>query len=259
MTSRETPMNYKTPIACALLLCLTASPRAAAPAVPFAPGEVLTYDVSWTSFVTAGGATLSVKERRGMGGGREAYYIVAEAKPTSMLDRLYHLYYKAESLLDTESLRPSHATVFSDERGRTRRLALRFLPNDIVDYEVKTATLVKSQFQALPASLDGLAALYVIRTLPLKAGLLSTLPLVDKGKNYRLRLNVEAREPVKTGLGSLPAWRIAIRVEDERGGPASTRNMTLWVSDDARRLPLKVEVDLPVGSFRLTLAARVSP
>jgi hypothetical protein len=27
------------------------------------------------------------------------------------------------------------------------------------------------------------------------------------------------------------------------------------MSDDARRLPLRVEVDLPVGSFRLTLAS----
>ena len=32
-------------------------------AVPFAPGETLTYDVSWASSLTAGGATLSVKDK----------------------------------------------------------------------------------------------------------------------------------------------------------------------------------------------------
>ena len=40
----------------------------------------------------------------------------------------------------------------------------------------------------------------------------------------------------------------------ERGTPvASPRAMTLWISDDARRLPLKMQVEMAAGTFVLTI------
>ena len=37
------------------------------------------------------------------------------------------------------------------------------------------------------------------------------------------------------------------------GGEAGARKLTLWISDDARRLPLLMEAEMPVGTFTLTL------
>src|SRR6187431_2632201 len=65
--------------------------------VPFKVGETLTFDVSWTTFLSAGTATMSVLERRPGAAGRNAYYMVAEGKPSAMLGKLYSVYYKAES------------------------------------------------------------------------------------------------------------------------------------------------------------------
>lgn len=224
--------------------------------VPFGIGETLTYDVSWTRFLTAGTATLTVRERRPSGGGRASYYLVAEAKPGSLVDRLYHLYYKAESFLDTETLRPSLSTVYSDEKGRVSRRLMRFRSAESADYEwqVRTAPVNKAEFKTQPGTVDPLSALYVIRTMPLKPGTVSWVPVASNGKNYRLRLSVSPREQIKTGVGTLPALKITPLIQDADGRPATTRNLTVWISDDARRLPLRVEVDLPVGSFRLTLA-----
>ncbi len=223
--------------------------------VPFAAGEVLTYDVSWTRFVTAGTATLSVRDRRGMGAGKSAYYVVAEAKPSSLVENLYHVYYKAESLFDTETLRPSMATIYSDEKGRKRRRVMTFRPGNVADYEVQMASTVKSQFTTQPSTLDPLSVLYVLRTLPLKEGQATTVPFANNGRNYRLRLVVGRRESIKTALGQVQAWKLTPTVQDDKGQPATTRNITLWMSDDARRLPLRMEVDLPVGAFALTLAS----
>jgi len=225
--------------------------------VPFAIGETLTYDVSMTRFVTAGTATLTVRERRATGGGRAAYYLVAEARPSSFVERLYHVYYKAESLMDTETLRPSLATIYSDERGRTRRRLMRFRPGDVADYEVQLRSNppTRSEFKTQPSSLDPLSALYVLRTMPLRPGQTTNVPFANNGKNYRLRVTVAGREQVSTGLGQLPALKVTPLIQDEKGQPATTRNLTLWLSDDTRRLPLRMEVDLPVGSFALTLAS----
>lgn len=242
-------------------LVLVAAAVAATPAaqadipVPFKPGEALTYDVSWTTFLTAGQATLAVKERRPASGGRAAYYLVAEGQPSSMLQKLYHLYYKAESMLDTRTLRPSMATVYSDENGRKRYKTSLFRGNGQVDYEIRTASTAKSSIKVETTAQDPLGAIYVLRAIPLKPGQAPfTIPITDSGKAYRMRVSVGARESVKTGIGTLPAIKLTLAVTETNGKAAEASNLTLWLSDDARRLPLKFMAGLAVGSFQLTLA-----
>jgi hypothetical protein len=242
----------------AALVAPTSTPTAQADVpVPFKPGESLTYDVSWTTFLTAGQATLSVKERRTAGAGRAQYYLVAEGQPSSMLQKLYHLYYKAESMMDTKTLRPASATLYSDENGRKRYKTSIFRGNGTVDYEVKTASTAKSTLKIPATAQDPLGAIYVLRAIPLKPGQAPfTIPVVDSGKAYTMRVSVGARESVKTGIGTLPAIKLTLAVTGP-DGKATDSPMTMWVSDDARRLPLKFMAGLAVGSFQLTLAKAV--
>lgn len=239
----------------AAVLAIPAGPTAQTDRpVPFKVGETLTFDVSWTSFVTAGTATLAVKERRAMGAGRSAYYLVAEGVPTSMLSKLYQLYYKAESLLDTRTLLPVMATVYSDEGGRTRHKTTTFKGNGTAQYQIKTASTATSTVRVATTAQDPLGAIYVLRALPLKAGLSLPIPMTDSGKAYTMRVKVIGRENVKSALGTLPAWKVAITVTDAAGKTADDGNLTVWISDDARKLPLKFMAGLAVGSFQLTLA-----
>ncbi|MCC7186517.1 MAG: DUF3108 domain-containing protein [Acidobacteria bacterium] len=257
-------MNMSRTLAAALvalttaLVVTTSTPTAQADLpVPFKPGEALTYDVSWTTFLTAGQATLSVKERRAAGPGRTQYYLVAEGQPSSMLQKLYHLYYKAESMMDTKTLRPASATLYSDENGRKRYKTSIFRGNGMVDYEVKTASTAKSTLKIPATAQDPLGAIYVLRAIPLKPGQAPfTIPVVDSGKAYTMRVTVGARESVKTGIGTLPAIKLTLAVTGP-DGKATDAPMTMWVSDDARRLPLKFMAGLTVGSFQLTLAKAV--
>ncbi len=92
----------------------------------------------------------------------------------------------------------------------------------------------------------------MLRAIPLKAGDRMTMPVSDNGINYKVQFDVGALEPVKTPLGTQPAWRVRLSVFDDKNKPVG-RNVAIWMSDDARRLPLKLQADLPVGSFNLTL------
>lgn len=253
---RRSPVLVWVSLIVAALVAVPASPTAQADVpVPFKAGESLTYDISWTTFVTAGQATLAVKERRALGGGRAGYYLVAEGQPSSILQKLYRLYYKVESTLDTRTLRPTFASIYSDENGRTRHKLTTFRGNGLIDYEMRTASTSKSQIKIDPTAQDPLGAIYVLRALPLKTGQAPVvIPVTDSGKSYRMRVTVGGREAVRTGIGTLQGLKLSLAVTETNGSPADASNLTLWLSDDARKLPLKMVAGLTVGSFQLTLA-----
>ncbi len=219
--------------------------------VPFKAGETLTYDVGWSSFVTAGTATVSVKEKK-PSYGSTAYYIVAEGRPTPLVSKLYTLYYKADTLLDTFSLLPQRGSLYSEEGTRKRMKTTVFdQARKQATYQVETRTLVKKDVAIPGFTQDALSAVYVLRSIPFKAGEKFNMPVSDNGNVYRVQMQVGAIEPVKTGLGVIQGLRITPVVS----GPDKTapRGLAIWFSDDARRLPLKMEAQLLVGKFTVTL------
>ena len=110
--------------------------------VPFKLGETLGYDISWSSFMTAATATVSVKEKKPSYDSL-AYYIVAEGQPTAFVAALYKLYYKADTLLDAYTLLPQRGSLYSRESGRQHLRATRFMQEaHKAQYEVQSgATL----------------------------------------------------------------------------------------------------------------------
>lgn len=220
--------------------------------VPFRPGETLVYDVSWSEFLSAGTATVTVKEKK-PSFGSTAYYIVAEGRPTPLLSKLYTLYYKVDTLLDAYSLLPQRGSVYSEE-GRRRRLKITRFHQAArkAEFEMQTSTVAKKDMTLPPYTQDALSAMYVLRAIPLKAGGKMAMPVSDSGMMYRVQLLVGASEIVKTPVGAVRAWRITPTILDEKG-QREGRDMALWMSVDARRLPLKIEADLAVGKFVLLL------
>ena len=55
----------------------------------------------------------------------------------------------------------------------------------------------------------------------------------------------------RPGLGTINGIKIVPVVTTTKGTPP--RGLALWLSDDARRLPLKIEAQLAVGKFTVTL------
>jgi len=242
-----------------IFLCLAAASLAAqtkaAPkkeiAVPFKAGEQLSFDIGWSSYVTAGTATVSVLQKK-PSYGSTAYYIVAEGRPTPLVSTLYTLYYKADTLLDTFSLLPQRGSLYSEEGKRHRMKTTTFnQPAKKATYQVETRTVVKKDFALPGLTQDALSAIYVLRSLQLKTGDKFTMPVSDNGQVYRVLMQIGGIEPVKTGLGTINGFHITPVIT----GPDkdSPKGLSLWISEDARRLPLKMEAQLLVGKFTITL------
>lgn len=239
-------------VAAFAVLALAPAPARTERTVPFKVGETLNYDVSWSSYLTAGTAVMAVKEKK-PSFTSTAYYIVAEGRPTPLLSTLYTLYYKADTLLDSYTLLPQRGSVYSEEGKRHRFKTTRFdRAAQKVFFESKADTTSHVDFPASPVTQDVLSAIYVLRAIPLKAGDRMTMPVSDNGLTYKVQLDVGAAERVKTPMGELAAWRVKLSISDDKGRPVG-RNVAIWISDDARRLPVKLQADLSVGSFNLVL------
>jgi len=226
--------------------------RRAERAVPFHIGETLTYDVSWSSYVTAGTVVTTVKEKR-PSFNSTAYYIIAEGRPTPLVAKLYTLYYKLDTLLDSYTLLPQRGSVYSEEGNRHRFKATSFDRSaQKASYEYQGGTTSKQEFPVSPVAQDALSAIYVLRAIPIKTGDRMTMPVTDNGANYKVQVDVGTLERVRTGLGDMNACKVKPSVFNAQGQPIG-RNTAIWLSEDPRRLPVKFQAELPVGSFNLVL------
>jgi len=232
----------------------TAQNAAPAPAreavVPFSIGETLTYDVAWSTFLVAGSATSRVVEKR-PSGNSSAYYIVAEGRPLPIIARLYALYYKMDSLMDSYSTL-SHRTSLYKEEGSRKRMTTTTFDRAAKRGQFTVQTDAPIDF-AIPADVqDGLATLYALRSRNLKTGDHLTIPVADEGMLYKASFEVGAPEQVKVPLGTITALSLKITVLDAANQPVG-KNIAAWISTDPRRLPVRLQADLPVGNFGLTL------
>ena len=219
--------------------------------VPFHAGEVLEYDIGWSSYVTAGTATVTVKEKK-PSYNSVAYYVVAEGRPTPLLSKLYTLYYKADTLIDAFSLLPQRGSLYVEEGKRHRMKTTTFNQSTRhAKYEVQTATHVEKDL-ALPGfTQDSLSALYVLRSIPMKTGDKFNMPVTDAGDVYKVQMQVIGTESLQTPLGTINALKIVPVITAAKGEPP--RGIAIWISDDPRRLPLKIEAQLAVGKFVVSL------
>jgi len=222
-------------------------------AVPFAVGETLTYDVSWSSILTAGTAVVTVVEKK-PSFNSTAYSIVAEGKPVPLVARLYALYYKMDTLLDTGTLLPHRGSLYAEE-GKARRTSITQFDRAAkkVFFEEQSESTTKLNYPVPADTQDGLSALYALRTRTLRPGDRVSIQVADSGTLFSVEANVGSPEVVKVAAGSYTAVPLAGVIKDADGQPV-WKNIVVWLSTDARRLPVKLQAELPVGAFVLALS-----
>jgi hypothetical protein len=227
-------------------------PARAEPSVPFSVGETLTYDVSWSAFLTAGTVVATVRDRQ-PAHDSTAYYIVAEGRPTPLVSRLYPLYYKLDTLLDAFTLLSHRGSLYAEEGSHhTLRTTTFDRSAQTASFEHQASTTTRAEFSIPPGVQDLLSAVYALRAMGLKPGGRIQLAVSNDGITYRLQVAVASPERVKSGIGDVSAWKLSPTVDDA-SSPLVGRNIGIWLTDDTRRLPVKLQSDLPVGAFVLTL------
>ena len=104
-----------------------------------------------------------------------------------------------------------------------------------------------------PETLDLLSAVYKLRTLPLAVGKTFELSVSDSGLFYKIPVKVLARERQKTILGDVWCFRVEPNVFGEGRLIEKEGSMIIWITDDARRLPVRSQVNSPIGRVEIKL------
>ena len=119
-------------------------------------------------------------------------------------------------------------------------------------YELQKDKVEKTEIPVPAGTQDGLAALYVLRARPFKAGETFTTMVADSGGLYSVPVRVGAPEQVRVPAGEFSAWPLTAEILDAQN-QAVWKNIAVWISNDARRLPVRLQAELPVGHFVLSL------
>jgi hypothetical protein len=238
--------------ACLLLLscvgprgAFAASRGLAAP--PFSPGEELTFHVRW-GMIPAGTATLSVLSG-GSTAERQGFHFVATAKTLPFVDLFYMVRDRIDSYTDHHVTR---SLLYSVEKKGTRpkRVEVAF------DWERGQATYrengkARQSIRLLDGAFDPLSVFYAFRFFDLAPGKVLTAAVTDGKKCVQGTAKVLARQTVTVPCGTFDTFVVEPDFRDVRGIFEKSRNASfrIWVSADSRRIPVKVESEVIVGSF----------
>jgi hypothetical protein len=213
---------------------------------PFTAGEVMRFDVYWDGGpldVPAGTATMTVLDGE-PGAARWEFETRAETAP--WVSTFFEARDRFVTVTDGEFLPVEHRR----EIREGRRVVDRRYVYD------RAANLVQGDVMALPLGApearDAFAALYYVRTLPLEPSSIVTVPLNEAGAALLLQVAVAETERITHGGREVAALRLEPRVmrRIERRRPVS---ITLWLSADPARVPLRALVDAGFGRIRLEL------
>lgn len=105
---------------------------------------------------------------------------------------------------------------------------------------------------------DPAGAIYLLRQLPMKAGMPVCFDAYGIRGIWRVSGKVIGKEHVSLKIGEFDAWHLqgdAVRLDN----PRWHREIHLWISDDARRLPLAALGAMDLGVVRATLTGFSGP
>ena len=142
-----------------------------------------------------------------------------------------------------------------DEGGYTKDKEIHFHQNSnkatVKDHEKKT----EEMFSTHKDVHDMLSTLYFLRSQDIskmKPGDEVKLTMFFDEKNYPFKLRFLGTETIKTKFGKVASAKFRPLVQAGRVFKAK-ESITVWVSNDQNKIPLRIKADLAVGSLRADL------
>ncbi len=222
---------------------------------PFGPGEVQRYEVDWGIF-SAGEGRLEVMEKMDTVRGVPSYHIGFTMKGGLFfysVDDYWQSWLGAEKLISMRfdqrqkegSYRRHRAVDFFLDQGRWTQKNFKKDSPGQVDSE-ETGDLPSRD------PLDDVAFLYFLRTLPLKVGETYTYNRYWKDDGNPVILRVLRKERIKVDAGEFDT--IVVRpIIKTKGIFSEGGEAEVFVSDDDRRLIVKLTAKMSVGTLRLSM------
>ncbi|MDO1512645.1 DUF3108 domain-containing protein [Maribacter confluentis] len=220
----------------------------------FNTGEWLKFRLHY-GFLNASYATLQVKNATI--DDKSVYHVVGHGETTGVASWFFKVDDTYESYFDKEDGRPYRFVRKINEGGYTKDVEINF------DYEEAKAELndkknkKKLNFTLQENIQDLISAFYYLRnnykTDDLEEGKAITLKMLyDDDGVFNFKLKYLGLEVVNTKYGKVECLKFRPLVQSGRVFKEQ-ESLSLWVSNDQNRIPIRIKADLAVGAIKADL------
>lgn len=220
----------------------------------FEPGEWLKFRMHY-GWLNASYATLHVNSATI--NGKEVYHVVGTGKTTGFASIFFKVDDRYESYFDKNDGKPYRFIRKIDEGGYTKDVEINF------DHEKDKAVLndkknkKKINFALQDSIQDLISAFYYLRNNYepkdlVKGEAIKMKLLYDDDGIFNFKLKYLGSEKIKTKYGMIDCYKFRPLVQSGRVFKEQ-ESLTLWVSKDENRIPIRIKADLAVGSIKADL------
>jgi hypothetical protein len=219
----------------------------------FIAGEAFVFKVSY-GFLNAGYATLEVKEAKL--NNKNVFHVIGKGYTTGMSRFFFKVNDTYESYIDKETGNPYQYVRKVNEGGYTQNEEGFFnvAENKVIvkDYKHKT----EKEFLTPENTQDLLSSFYYLRNFPnvdkIKVGESVSINMFFDEKTTKFKLKFLGREDIRTKFGVVSAMIFRPLVLSGRIFKEE-ESVTVWITDDGNKVPIRVKASLLVGSLKADL------
>jgi hypothetical protein len=211
-------------------------------------GERLSFEISY-GFITAAESFITISSSPVMMSGRETYELNFEVNSRPGFDVVYKVRDNYKSYIDTRGLFPWKFEQHVREQNFKKDFTAVFNPDSAKVRTTLNNTEVRD-FNAPAYVQDIFSALYYVRTLDLRKmgdGEVIAVETFNDDKHFPLSVKIVGRETVDVASGEFKT--IIVQPMLTEGFTNKTSDIFVYLSDDDRKIPVKVKMKIVIGSL----------
>jgi hypothetical protein len=219
----------------------------------FSVGEFLKYKVHY-GIINAGYATIEVKEATL--NDQSIYHVIGKGYSTGMTKFFFKVEDVYESYIDKNTRNPYRFVRKINEGGYTKNQEGFFdqKTNKITVKDYKHST--EKAFAFSKNAQDILSSFYYLRNYPninkIKSGESVIIDMFFDNETTKFKLKFIGREDITTKFGIVSTMIFKPLVQSGRVFKEE-ESLTIWISDDYNKIPVRIKASLLVGSLKADL------
>ncbi len=209
----------------------------------FTVGERLVFDVNY-GYITAGEAVMGIPAYDSVAG-RKCYRIQFTVNSLPSFSWIYKVEDRYLTFIDVEAIAPLRFEQHIREGSFSKDFVAEF------DHKRKIARTPKGEYPIPEYVHDILSAFYYVRTLDFsssKAGDMLTMYNFYNDKYYELGVKFLGRQELEVEAGTFRTIVVEPLVK-EGGLFKSEGRIVVWLTDDAAKMPVRVNTKVVIGSI----------
>ena len=211
---------------------------------PFKVGESLKYSADF-NLIRVGQAELNVIGLEKMND-LETYHVTFSANTSGLADQLFKIRDQIDIWMDKKDFFTHRLIKNINEGNYSNNVDVKF------DYKKSIAKTNTKEVSIDFKARDSFSMFYYLRTIPLKKNEVMSFSSFEGKRIVHYNLQMTGTETIRTNLGTFNC-KVIRPYREGKNLFKNQGDMQIWISDDSKRLPIKIQIKMKFGSMTLLL------